>query len=247
MNLLNNNRFLKIISVLLLLGGFTFFAVQFFQHGEIEFLLCKEFGELRSNEALTLNGMESSYEHRMITETTNLPSYKNKKRRIFDDNDNSAIELPFNTNLETEHTSKKTITGTNSQTENSSNSANYNCSQNRSESTNRSGNQPISSNVTTFEANNNVQSINTGIQYDGNFGSKSQSFSNTSSNSFLANNTLTITSDLSENNSPMLIDGGTNPGDPGIPVGDGTWVLLGLLVGYGLVLSKPKTTVFKDK
>ena len=36
----------------------------------------------------------------------------------------------------------------------------------------------------------------------------------------------------------MLIDGGTNPGNPGIPMGDGTWVLLGLLVGYMFVLSR---------
>ena len=86
---------------------------------------------------------------------------------------------------------------------------------------------------------------NTEIQSPIVFGT-SPSFSKNSSNGFLANNSLSLTTDLSGNNSPMLIDGETNPGDPGIPVGDGTWVFLGLLVGYGLVMRK-RIAVFNKR
>ncbi|MEI7504231.1 MAG: hypothetical protein WCG93_11765 [Paludibacter sp.] len=62
----------------------------------------------------------------------------------------------------------------------------------------------------------------------------SQSASNNSSNSFLANNTLSISTDLSDANSPMLVGGDSNPGDPGIPVGDGTLLMLLMMLTYSL-------------
>jgi len=82
--------------------------------------------------------------------------------------------------------------------------------------------------VTTINSNyNEIQSI-------GIFGDKTQSVKNNSSNSFLANNTLTITTELSDNNSPMMVGGGSNPGDPGVPVGDGTYILLIMILVYSL-------------
>jgi len=69
----------------------------------------------------------------------------------------------------------------------------------------------------------------------GNFPTAVHTFTNTKSSTFLTNNSLTLSTDLSTNNSPMLVDGGSNPGDPnGVPIGDGKWILLAFVVIYGL-------------
>ena len=58
-------------------------------------------------------------------------------------------------------------------------------------------------------------------------------FSNNNISTFIADNTITTTTDLSaENNSPMMVTG--DPGDPGvIPVGDGIPFLLTLIALFG--------------
>ncbi|MEI8086553.1 MAG: hypothetical protein WCG93_10095 [Paludibacter sp.] len=65
----------------------------------------------------------------------------------------------------------------------------------------------------------------------------SQMVSNTSSESFIANNNLVLTTDLHNENNQMQVTG--NPGDPGIiPVGDGIWLLMLFLSVYSFIKLK---------
>jgi hypothetical protein len=161
----------------------------------------------------------------------NLPSFKNKTQSDLDVIPNSEVEFPTSTTLEKSTPIKNNVSAVKNGDGTIQNGANYSYSQKKSIASYASGIQSISNKTNTFQTSN-VQPRSSGIQIVGNFKSNSPTFSNTPSNSFLANNTLTITTDLSENNSPMLIGGGSNPGDPGVPVGDGKWVLMMLLGIY---------------
>ncbi|MEI7505103.1 MAG: hypothetical protein WCJ61_17650 [Paludibacter sp.] len=238
MTLLNNKQLPKMITVFLLISGLTYFVVQFFRQGKIEDLLRNELKQITANEAMTWKGGELSDERLALHLNNNLPSFKNIKQPYFDGISNSDVDFPDNSNLEKNASTKSNVSAVKSDLGNYSNVTNYSFAQKKSTVTYASDSKDVSSTINTFQNNNTAQLINTRIQAVGNFASNSPSFSKTSFNTFLANNKLSITTDLSENHSTMLVGGDSNPGDPGVPVGDGTWVLIILLAGYGLVLKK---------
>jgi len=82
----------------------------------------------------------------------------------------------------------------------------------------------------TEAKNTTVQ--NTGFTYKGISTTEENQFKNTNSSTFIADNTISTSTDFSaEENSPMLVSG--DPGDPGvIPVGDGVPFLLALIALY---------------
>ena len=66
----------------------------------------------------------------------------------------------------------------------------------------------------------------------------------TTSNPFIANNNICLSADLTTETAPMFIGPSSNPGEPGVPVGDGMWILMCLLIGYGTILGfKLKSTL----
>ncbi|MFZ4726758.1 MAG: hypothetical protein ACOYMD_15090 [Paludibacter sp.] len=224
MNLLNNKRLPKIISVFILLVGITVFVVQFSRNGEIEVLLRNALTQISANEALTWNGVAVWNEHTMPL-NNNLPVFKTRMLSGSEGISNPEVDFPSNSNLEKDAPIKSNISVSKSGVGNNINVANYSFTPKKSVKTYAAVIKNVSNNINTIQSRN-AQSINTGIQTVGSFESNTPTFSHTSSNTFLTNNTLSLTTDLSDNNSPMLIDGGTNPGDPGIPVGDGVWELL---------------------
>jgi len=233
MNLLNNKQLPKTITVFLLISGITYFVVQFFRQGEIEDLLRIELTQISANESMTWKRVELSDEECTIPLNNILPIFKAKTK--FNSECIFNMEVDFsasNTNFEDITPSKRNITTVKSGDDNTSNFETYSITQKKSAVANISGIQNISAKTSTFQAYNIVQPINNGFQNVANFRSKSLTFSNTSSNSFLANNTLSIATELSDNNSPMMVSGTGNPGDPGVPVGDGMWIMLIMLLSY---------------
>jgi hypothetical protein len=101
----------------------------------------------------------------------------------------------------------------------------------------KTGNKGLSSNVYngSLQKTSSIQKL---TQFDGANHYNGQTFSNgilysnliknsnTISESLLADNSISITIDLTSNTGPMLVDIGDNPGDPGVPVGDGLYLLL---------------------
>jgi len=110
----------------------------------------------------------------------------------------------------------------------------YSYNQQESTTNNSSNNRIVLPATNESHSGTTINSNHNEIQSIGIFVDKTQSVKNISSNSFLANNTLTITTELSDNYSPMMVGGGSNPGDPGVPVGDGTWILLIMMLVYSL-------------
>lgn len=84
------------------------------------------------------------------------------------------------------------------------------------------------------EAKNKTEQ-QTVIAYKGIPTSYVKQFSNPNTSTFIADNTISTSTDLTpENNSPMMVGPTGNPGDPGvIPVGDGIPFLLALIALYG--------------
>jgi len=227
MNLTNNRRLLTAGSVFMLLVGFTYFAVQFFKQTKVDNLLVNEMQHISSIQSITWKGIEEND----MQLNSELPSYKEPRKSTLVDNVDLEVDFPSYSNLENTEPSNKNNSIAKSSIVNVNNELNYSYTQKKS-ITYASSNQIISSKPNTFISSNNIQPTNSGVQFVANIDNKFQSTSNNLSNSFLANNTLTISTDLSDNNSPMLIDGDTNPSEPGIPVGDGTLILLGFAMAY---------------
>jgi hypothetical protein len=158
----------------------------------------------------------------------NISSYKGVKN--YNANASSNLEVDFPTIANSETATHNRIQ--NSNTNSTKNEVLYSYNQTKTSQVNTSNIQFASIKTSANSYSKTVFSSNISNQFEGNFGGKNQSNSNNVSNAFSSNNTLSLTTDLSENNSPMLIDGETNPGDPGVPVGDGTWVLFILLGIY---------------
>lgn len=243
MKLLNNKRLPKIISVFILLLGLTVFAVQFFQYREIKVLLRNELTQISANEALTWNVVAVLDEHTM-PRNNNLPVFKTKILSSSEGISNTEVDFSLNSNLEKDAPIKSSISAPKGGVGNNINVANYSYTPKKSVTTYAAAIKNVSNNINTIQSRNAIQHNNSGIQSISVY-ANSPSISNTSSNSFLANNSLSLTTDLSNNTSPMLIDGGTNPGDPGIPVGDGVWILLLLSMAYILqkVIVKNNNTI----
>ena len=235
MNYLNSNRLIMASSVFLFLIGSVFFALQFSQQGEVADLLRNEYEHISTSVGRSWMVMQNSDEQSIMAVNANYPSFNTKSDKFAISN--SEVDFPASPNLETLEPIKKRITPANSGSANATNEANYSYVEKKSNKDYASGINNVTNKTSVIQSGNSIGSIVSGVQFDAISDQKSPSISNNSPNSFLANNSLSLTTDLSGNNSPMLIDGETNPGDPGIPVGDGTWVMLVLLVGYGLVLS----------
>ena len=200
-------------------------------------MLRNELKPISANEAMTWKGVDLSDEQHTMPLPNDLPSFKNQKLTDFVAFSNLDADFPGNTDIKAIEPSKNKVTATRSEVENSNNVATYLYAQNYAAVTYTSGIQNVSNYTYTIQNSKRYSTNNSEIQSLEIF-SNSNSFSNTSSNAFFANNTLSITTDLSDNNSPMLIDGDSNPGDPGVPVGDGVWVLLMMLLVYGLFFCK---------
>ncbi len=243
MKLLNNKRLPKIISVFILLLGLTVFAVQFFQYREIEVLLRNELTQISANEAMTWNGVVLWNEN-TVPVNNDFPIFNTKTQSGSEVISNTEVDFSLNSNFEKAVTSKSNVSAPKSGVGNNINVANYNFTPKKSVTTYAAAIKNVSNNINTIQSRNAIQHNNSGIQSISVY-ANSPSISNTSSNSFLANNSLSLTTDLSNNTSPMLIDGGTNPGDPGIPVGDGVWILLLLSMAYILqkVIVKNNNTI----
>ena len=174
-----------------------------------------------------------AYSHNpLVTSSANLPQYSVKKQ--FDNKDNSSEKTDFpviNAAVEAEKVLlNKNVANGPTKVKN-----NYTYTYNQAEQhkVNTYTYQINSKNTEKLSAMHQTSSSSnqtfTGVE----FPSSVHPITNNNTNSFLANNSLTITTDLSGNNSAMLVDGESDPGSPGIPVGDGIWILLSLLGMYG--------------
>ena len=230
MKRLNNKRLTKLISVFLLLIGFFYFSIQFTFNGEVDDLLRNEFEYISSSVGKSWMAMYNSDEQTLLAINANYPSFNKKTNN--NNFSNSEVDFPTAPNLQTLEASRRKITPINNGSANSKNEVNYSYVEKKSKTDYASGIKNVSTKTSTFQAGNSIHSIGSGVQFADVSDSKFQSIPNNSNNSFLANNSLSLTTDLSGNNSPMLIDGGTNPGDPGVPVGDGTWVLIVMMLSY---------------
>jgi hypothetical protein len=235
MNLLNNRRLIISGSVFLVLVSFTFFALQFFKQGTIEMLSFNELKPISSCVETIWDKNRSTDDQSIKAVTSAMPSFKSRTQPHSQAISNTEVDFPCNDNLESIEPTLKRNVAAKKVVENTNSTATYIYAPQNSSTTYASGIQNNSIKTSNFQTNNTVQSINTGIQSVAYLGTKAPVISNTANNSFLANNSLSLTTDLSDNNSLMLIGGDSNPGDPGIPVGDGTFVLLILLIGYGLI------------
>ena len=158
----------------------------------------------------------------------NLSNYKAVKSTCLNGSSNSEVDFPTMTSSEaTTHNKIQNSNGNSTKDE-----ASYSYNQTKTSQLNASNIQFESTKTNINSSNKTSSSNNVGNQLEGNFGGNNQTNANNVSNAFSSNNTLSLTTDLSGNNSPMLIGGGSNPGDPGVPVGDGTWIMLIMLLSY---------------
>lgn len=97
----------------------------------------------------------------------------------------------------------------------------YNYSQRSTATSNSSNTRVALSTTNESHSVTKINTINNELQSVDLFGNNTRNVNPNSNNSFLSNNYHSITTDLSENNSLMMVGGGTTPGDPGVPVGDG--------------------------
>ncbi|MEI7502947.1 MAG: hypothetical protein WCJ61_06655 [Paludibacter sp.] len=232
MKVLNYKRLHITISVFLLLTSFIYFAFLFFQQGEIDVLLRNELKQISANEAMSWKGLELSDEQRTMPAHNDLPSFKNKTQYGLGDISNSEVDFHNYSNLEKAAPNGSNVLAVKNVDGTTSNVANYSYAQKKSAANYISAYQNVSNETHTFQSRNTSQPINHGIQSVANFASNSPTIPNTSTNAFLANNSLSLTTDLSNNSTSMLIGGDSNPGDPGVPVGDGTWILLIMMLAY---------------
>ena len=230
MKRLNNKRLTKLISVFLLLIGFLYFSIQFTFNGEVDDLLRNEFEYISSIVGKSGMAMYNSDEQTLLALNANYPSFNKKTNN--NNFSNSEVDFPTAPNLQTLEASRRKITPINSGSANSKNEVNYSYIEKKLNTDYATGIKNVSNKTSIIQSDNSIHSIGSGVQFDAVSDNKFQSIPNNSNNSFLANNSLSLTTDLSGNNSPMMIDGGSNPGDPGVPVGDGTWVLIVMMLAY---------------
>lgn len=216
----------------LLLAGSLYFSLQFFKQGEVEDLLRSELNQFTIYQMPTFSKIPNSDESLKIAAGNDFPTFKHTSLSNEDKIAISQVYFPANKDLENIETNKNTIAELTPEVKNTNNASTYSYAQQKDEQTYNSGIKYVPSKPSTFKTNNNSQSNNNGIGAVSNLENTSPSFSNTFSTGFLANNSLSLTTDLSDNNSPMMIDGGSNPGDPGIPVGNGTMTLLFFLTTF---------------
>jgi len=230
MKRLNNKRLTKLISVFLLLIGFLYFSIQFTFNGEVDDLLRNEFEYISSIVGKSGMAMYNSDEQTLLALNANYPSFNKKTNN--NNFSNSEVDFPTASNLQTLEASRRKITPINSGSANSKNEVNYSYIEKKLNTDYATGIKNVSNKTSIIQSDNSIHSIGSGVQFDAVSDNKFQSIPNNSNNSFLANNSLSLTTDLSGNNSPMMIDGGSNPGDPGVPVGDGTWALIVMMLAY---------------
>ena len=158
----------------------------------------------------------------------NISNYKGVISSI--SNVSSNLEVDFPTMTNSEATTHNRIQNSNS----TKNEVSYSYNQTKTSQVNASNIQFGTNKTNDYSSTKKVFSNNIGNQLEGSFGGKNQSNSNNISNAFSSNNTLSLTTDLLGNNSPMMVSGSGNPGDPGVPVGDGMWIMLALAGAYSV-------------
>ena len=173
---------------------------------------------------------------------TKLPRYKGRKYESADVELSSNIDFPTLKKSTDDELNKHTDENARVEVYRRNND-DYKYSLAQHNSNYSSENQSVISQKNSFSTNKSIIPTNNMILSGSILGVRTQPISNTSSNSFLANNTLSFSTDISDNNSPMLVGGDSNPGDPAVPVGDGIWLLMSLLVAYGVVLSYKRKNI----
>ena len=235
MNLFLNKKSILTVAILIVVGAVLFMMLP--QSN----LPPSLFGHYDDNcyPSLQVFGSENpnSDKYYSFQSVSNIPSYKKGKSNLSDELSTNEIDFKAASYSTSGASNRKQLVEKNAVENSPTSYINYNYRQPQTAS--KSANiHAISSAKVTFQTSNTAYHVSNNLQSEGVYGATNSRTSNPGSNSFLANNTLSITTDLSENNSPMLIDGESNPGEVGMPVGDGVWVLLGLLVGYSLVFIK---------
>lgn len=230
MKILKNNRLNHIILVFLLIIS-VFWLISKINYIESKSLLSSGFGINLTNHDIPYI-MQSSLDSKnfMTVSDHDLPSYKLKiSSNVF-----SNLEVDFSsfTYLDVDKQSKFNNIDKGFEDSKSNNFYKF-----KSEKSNQ--NHWLNSNIFFYLQNvsqneNEDNQTTNGIQLGEMITGQFLSSSNPTMNSFLANNTMVITNDMSDFNSPMHVGGGSNPGDPGVPIGDGTYVLTCLIVLYSL-------------
>jgi len=227
-----NKQFNQIVAVLLVFVSVC--AIVILMHFDNSDNILNNYFEYNSSSQINqFKAMSSRQQQSVITiSDINISSYKGVKSSSSIVSSNSELDFPTMSSSESVAHVRIQNNTENSNTNSTKNEVMYSYNQTKTSQVNASKIQFTSTKTNDYSSSKPVFSNNIGNQLEGSFGDKNQSNSNDVSNAFSSNNTLSLTTDLSDNNSPMLIDGETNPGDPGVPVGDGTWVLFILLGIY---------------
>ncbi|MEI7504893.1 MAG: hypothetical protein WCJ61_16585, partial [Paludibacter sp.] len=231
MRTFKNKQFHILFAVFLLFVSVNsiFLVVKLIDH---ENFISNDFEENSSEGATLLKIFNFKNNQSICAVNDNMPIFKRKRNANVVAISTSNVDFPT-INKSDIYVQKSIRFETNSNNDQlSKNDVSYSYNLEQKKEINSIVNQSVADQNNTYQTNQKEYQTNIDIQNVEINNSKFQSTSNTTSNSFLANYTLTISNDLTENNSPMLINGESNPGDPGVPVGDGTWILLGLAFAY---------------
>lgn len=158
----------------------------------------------------------------------------------------SNIQVDF-PNINSSAIRKKVQVNSDNNSVSNSNNINYNSSSTSHSEYNYNAQRQIQEQANTY-SNNKLSSINSVAPTSLNtYTAKStDGGSNLSTQSYLADNSASLLinnfGDVGNNNGRMLLDGESNPGDPGtlVPVGDGTWLLLLFVLAYTIWVFKFK-------
>jgi len=229
-----NRQFNQIVAVLLVFVSVC--AIVILKHFDNSDNILNNYFEYNSstqtNQFKTMNSRQQ--QGFISVSNINLSNYKGVKSSISNVSSNLEVDFPTMSNSEgITHVSIQN-NAENRGVNTTKNEASYSIQQRKISRLNASNIQFSSTKTSAYSSRKAGFSNNIGNQLEGSFGGNNQTNANNVSNVFSSNNTLSLTTDLSGNNSPMLLDGTGNPGDPGVPVGDGTWVMLILMLGYSL-------------
>jgi hypothetical protein len=222
MKKLNNRQFNQIVALFLVFVSVSG-ILTLIHFDDSDNILNNYFDDNSSSQINQFKAISSRKQQSFIA-VLNKNSLEFKVVKSYNSNLSSNLEVDFPTMTNPETATHNRIQ--NSNTNSMKNEVMYSYNQTKTSPVNTSKIQFTSTKTNDYSSSKPVFSNITGDQLEGNFRGKSQSNSNNVLNAFSSNNTLSLTTDLSDNTSPMMIDGGTNPGDPGVPVGDGTWVML---------------------
>jgi hypothetical protein len=223
MNTLSKNQLILTITVLLVLGAVVFILLpKPVRQGT---LLGHQLDNIYNNLNSFCKVNQTNEENYSTLQPSNIPSFKNNKSNKSEILLTQEVNFTANNYPTTEFQTQKQKVNSQAVESSTSPTLSYNYSKTQNTSNYSSGIHAVSSQENALQTSKTAFPVDKGLQPLNVFEAKNQYVNKNSPNTFLAINSLTITTDLSDNNSAMLIGGDTSPGDPGIPVGDGFWIL----------------------